>query len=412
MDIDFMDFQNRSIIIDVQWNCHVENDYEITTVGVDWENIDTSKHLFPAAIWGIRPAWEVIVKIISALPIIIIGSLANGGLIYVIVKEKSLRTVTNLLIVNMCIADLGTCLVCSWMFLCIDLFQNYVLDEIGCRLDGLLVHALTLVAVFNLSAISYDRVSAIVFNCSGKLTRTTTYILLVFTWISGIAVAGPLAYFRHYYERRWKDYLETYCTEDTVLVYPYWHIFAGLTVWAPLSIMAICYSAILIKLDRYESQALRGKYPIVVKYKGRVAQILALIVLAFILCRVPFTALIIRRAQLLKETPKSGQAEVMYPLWYISRYLVLFNAAINPLLYGCSSSSLRKELALCPATSWLIRKKKQQESKPCSVSQLKSERFHYLRPRSPCIRMNYNERGTIPSILPAVVGTRVNRNPI
>ena len=60
---------------------------------------------------------------------------------------------------------------------------------------------------------------------------------------------------------------------------------------------------------------MRGKYPIVVKYKGRVAQILALIVLAFILCRVPFTALIIRRAQLLKETPKSGQAEVMYPLW-------------------------------------------------------------------------------------------------
>ena len=114
----------------------------------------------------------MIVKIISALPIIIIGSLANGGLIYVIVKERSLRTVTNLLIVNMCIADLGTCLVCSWMFLCIDLFQNYVLGEIGCRLDGSLVHALTLVAVFNLSAISYDRVSAIVFNCSGKLTRT------------------------------------------------------------------------------------------------------------------------------------------------------------------------------------------------------------------------------------------------
>lgn len=35
MDIDFVDFQNRSIIIDVQWNCHVENDYEITTVGID-----------------------------------------------------------------------------------------------------------------------------------------------------------------------------------------------------------------------------------------------------------------------------------------------------------------------------------------------------------------------------------------
>lgn len=127
--------------------------------------------MFPREIWEIRPMWEIIVKIISILPIIIIGSFANGGLIYVILKEKSLHTTTNLLIVNMCIADLGTCLICPWMFLCVDLFQNYILGEIGCRLDGSLVHALTLVAVFNLSTISYDRVSAIVLNCSGKLTK-------------------------------------------------------------------------------------------------------------------------------------------------------------------------------------------------------------------------------------------------
>ncbi|XP_076656191.1 neuropeptide Y receptor type 2 [Halictus rubicundus] len=394
------------MVLDVQWNVYVGYRYEITTIGSEWEDIDTSKHSFPAKIWVIKPAWEVAVKILCLLPIVIIGAIANSGLIYVVVKKKFLRTTTNLLIVNMCIADLGTCVVCPWMFLSIDLFQNYVLGEIGCRLDGLLVHALTLVAVFNLSAISYDRVSAIVFNCSGHLSKRVTYTLLFATWISAVAVAAPLAYFRHYYERQWKNYLESYCTEDTVLVYPYWHIFASLSVWAPLAIMAISYSAILIKLDRYESQALRSKFPIVVKYKGRVAQVLALIVLAFIICRVPFTALIIRRAQLLQGTSKPGQAEDMYPLWYVSRYLVLVNAAINPLLYGCSSSSLRKELALCSVTSWFIRKKKEHESKPCSVSHLKSDRFHDLRPRSPCIRMDYNERGTIPNNVSTV--TRKN----
>lgn len=83
---------------------------------------------------------------------------------------------------------------------------------------------------------------------------------------------------------------------------------------------------------------------------------------------------------------------------YISRYLILLNAAINPLLYGCSSSSLRKELALCPATSWLIHKKKERKSKSCNVSQLKAQNFHDLRPRSPCVRTNYNDRDTIPNI--------------
>ncbi|CAK9817386.1 Neuropeptide FF receptor 2 [Anthophora quadrimaculata] len=398
--MDFFKLLGNTFVFDVQWNFHEE---ESVATNPDWENIDTSKHPFPSKIWEIRPTWEVVVKIICTLPITIIGSLANSGLIYVVLKEKSLHTMTNLLMVNMCIADLGTCLICPWMFLCIDLFQNYILKEIGCRLDGSLVHTLTLVAVFNLSAISYDRVSAIVFNCSGKLTRRMTYIILFSTWIFGITIASPLVYFRHYYERQWKNYLETYCTDDTILVYPYWHIFAGLSVWVPLAVMTICYSAILIKLDRYESQALRSKYPIVMKYKRRVAQVLALIVLAFIICRVPFAALIIRRTQLLKEKAKTGQAETIYPLWYMSRYLVLVNAAINPLLYGCSSSLMRKELALCPATSWLIRKKKKQESKPSSVSQLKPQDFRDLKPRSPCVRTNYNDRETIPNISSTII---------
>lgn len=119
----------------------------------------------------IKPTWEVVLKVISVLPIVIIGTLANVSLIHVIVRAKPLHTTTNLLIVNMSIADLLTCVVCPWLFLCSDLYQNYVMGPVGCRLDGLLVHALTLVAVFNLSAVSYDRVSAIVLNCSGKLTR-------------------------------------------------------------------------------------------------------------------------------------------------------------------------------------------------------------------------------------------------
>ncbi|XP_076763631.1 neuropeptide Y receptor type 1 [Xylocopa sonorina] len=362
------------------------------------ENIDTSKQMFPSEIWKIRPMWEVMLKVISVLPIIVLGSLANSGLIYVVFKEKSLHTTTNLLIVNMCIADFGTCLICPCMFLCIDLFQNYILGDVGCRLDGSLVHALTLVVVFNLSAISYDRVSA-VFNCLGKLTRRMTLVLLFTTWISGIIIAIPLMYLRRYYERHWNNFIERYCTEDTVLVYPYWHIFMGLSVWIPLTIMAICYSAILIKLDRYKSQALRSKYSIMVKYKGRVTHVMALVVLAFIICRVPFTALVIQRAKLSKGPQKIGAAETMYPLWYISRYLVLVNAAINPLLYGFSSSLLRKKLELYPATSWLIWLKKQQRSKPYTGSQLRALNFQDSRSRSPSVQININNNmDTVPNV--------------
>ncbi|XP_032688787.1 2-oxoglutarate receptor 1-like [Odontomachus brunneus] len=221
-----------------------------------------------------------------------------------------------------------------------------------------------------------------------SLMTWITNILLCVIWFCGIAVAAPLAYFRNYYERQWKDYLETYCTEDTALVYPYWHIFVGLSVWGPLTIMVVCYSAILVKLDRYETQTLKSEQSIVVRYKGRVAQILALMVLAFIVCRVPFTVLIIRRVQLLQASVKAGRAESIYVLWYISRYLVLVNAAINPLLYGCSSTRLRRELVICPAISWLICQRKW-KLQMCSVSQCKLQQCSfYLKSHSPCIDMN------------------------
>ncbi|XP_015174652.1 PREDICTED: neuropeptide FF receptor 2-like [Polistes dominula] len=410
-----MFFHNASNLItsflDIQWNQHLGGELGPTNINSEWKGVNTTKHHFPSKIWIIRPTWETTLKILSILPIIFVGILANGALIYIIIRAKSLHTTTNLLIVNMAIADICTCILCPWMFLCVDLYQNYILGPIGCRLDGFIVHALTLVAVFNLSVVSYDRLSAIVLNCSSRLTKRSTHLLLYAIWISGIGVATPLCLFRSYYERQWSDFLETYCTENTVVLYPYWHVFAGLTVWAPLTIMAICYSSILIKLDRFESQALRSKYPIIVRYKGKVARALGIIVLAFILCRVPFTVLIIQRARLLQQPSKPGQAESMYFLWYISRYLVLVNAAINPLLYGCSSSSLRKELAICPATSWLIYKRKKKIQKQHSNQQCNSEPFNCLKPRSPCIRVNYYQRSIIPNISSRVSPINLDLSP-
>lgn len=88
----------------------------------------------------------------------------------------------------------------------------------------------------------------------------------------------------------------------------------------PITSLTVIYiyehiSCFNFKLDRFESQALRSKYPITVRYKGKVARALGIIVLAFIFCRVPFTILIIQRARLLQQPSKPGQAESMYFLW-------------------------------------------------------------------------------------------------
>lgn len=139
-----------------------------------YDEIDTTQHYFPNEIWGVRPPREVALKIVTAIPMVLFGILGNSSLIYVIIRNRNLQTSTNLFITSMAFADLGTLLLCPSILLCIDLFQNYIFGPVGCHIDGFLTHALTLVAVFSLSIVSYDRCSAIVLSCSGKLSRRYT----------------------------------------------------------------------------------------------------------------------------------------------------------------------------------------------------------------------------------------------
>ncbi|XP_046753346.1 neuropeptide Y receptor type 2 [Diprion similis] len=367
------------------------------TDGILNDYFDTTQHYFPNDIWKVRPAWEVTLKVATMIPVVVVGLVGNISLMYVIIRTPTLHTTTNILIANMALADFGTTLFCPWMFLCFDLFQNYIFGSIGCHLDGLLSHALTLVAVFSLSAVSYDRVSLIVLSTSRKLSKRTTYVLLCTTWVAGLVVAAPLAFFRQYRTRQWIDYLETYCTENSLYLAFYWSIFVCISVWAPLTIMAVCHTAILIKLDRYERVVRKSKHPIQVKYKRKVARILALLVLVFIICRVPFTMLILQRNQLLQHPAQQQQADSIYILWYTSRYLVLLNAAVNPILYGCSNRSLRQALASCAGISWILRNGKVNFTRRSNIVRNTPDQRDIPKPHSPSFHPD-NQHGPLPNV--------------
>jgi hypothetical protein len=69
----------------------------------------------------------------------------------------------------------------SLSFDCIDVYHNYVFTAHGCKFDGFLLQGMTFIAVFRLSAGSYDRVydmCAIILNFFGKLSLKSIVIEL------------------------------------------------------------------------------------------------------------------------------------------------------------------------------------------------------------------------------------------
>lgn len=128
----------------------------------------------------------------------------------------------------------------------------------------------------------------------------------------------------------------------------YWHLLISAIVWFPLAVMTICYSAIFLKLDRYEQKVLRRENPISVSYKTKVAKMMFTVLIVFVLCRVPFTALIFVRNQMLKETKVNQVQGAFTTLWYCSHYLMFCNAAINPIIYGLTNDNFRKAYKKTP----------------------------------------------------------------
>lgn len=108
--------------------------------------------------------------------------------------------------------------------------------------------AFLVTAVFNLCAVSYDRLTAIVLPMETRLTVRGARIFMVASWISGFLIATPLAVFRKYGVRRWKNFYEAFCGENQTFLPMYWHVLIAVIVWFPLSVMILCYSAIFWKV--------------------------------------------------------------------------------------------------------------------------------------------------------------------
>lgn len=77
-------------------------------------------------------------KTVAYIIVVMLGIVANILLLSVVLRNRSMRSPTNLLIANMALADIATLVFLPWVFICMDCFQNYILGEIGCKAQGFL----------------------------------------------------------------------------------------------------------------------------------------------------------------------------------------------------------------------------------------------------------------------------------
>ncbi|KAL8212059.1 UNVERIFIED_CONTAM: hypothetical protein K2H54_036048 [Gekko kuhli] len=130
--------------------------------------------------------------------IILLGFIGNSLVIYMIVRYKTMRTVTNFFIANLALADLMVDTLCLPFTLAYTLLDEWKFGAVLCHLvsyaQALSVHVSTL----TLTVIALDRYRCIVFHLDSRISKKISFTIIAITWLVAAVLACPLAIFREY----------------------------------------------------------------------------------------------------------------------------------------------------------------------------------------------------------------------
>jgi len=289
---------------------------------------------------------QVVLTVLYAI-IFPIALLGNSLVLYVVFKRQSMRSVLNLLIVNMAIADLLVTVFImpysvAYLFVGLEWFSGIV-GLILCKTIHFSLTVSIAASVITLIVITVDRFVSIVFVWKTCLNLRTSKVSLVVIWIIAIgtmglhlevytvnqAIPGDERYFCHPdWQRMPVGFNKFFAIGMFVMLYAF-----------PLVLMAILYSMIVHKLwkDSFAGSSASGGDANINSSKKRVVKMLVTVTLAFAVCWFPLHTI----HYYIYFEAESFKCMSLF-LILLSFWLGHANSALNPVLYVIFNKTFRR----------------------------------------------------------------------
>nr|XP_040038881.1 cholecystokinin receptor type A [Gasterosteus aculeatus aculeatus] len=133
------------------------------------------------------------VRIVLYSLIFLLSLLGNSLIIAVLVRNRRMRTVTNLFLLSLAVSDLLVSLVCIPFTLIPNLMRDFIFGTGMCKLVMYFMGVSVSVSTFNLVAISLERYSAICNPLTSRAWQTKSHAAKVITatWVASFVVMLP-----------------------------------------------------------------------------------------------------------------------------------------------------------------------------------------------------------------------------
>ncbi|KAK6747594.1 hypothetical protein RB195_000655 [Necator americanus] len=276
----------------------------------------------------------------------------NSLVIMVILYFRRLRTATNILILNLAIADLLIAVFCIpfsyWQVLIFD-DQRWVFGSAMCSLLCFLQGIAVFLSSWTLVVISFDRWMAIMFvmSPSMRLTRRRAIYLVLGTWAFSITMALPLFLVA---QIKTTEGIKR-CDEDWTgveAIIPgsrrlYSYLVLILQYVVPLTVLIITYTFIGMKMwnSRIPGPTSSTKKVVMERHESvkKLIPMVILISAMFAFCWLPLLLLI---NVIVDLWPSVASWKFILYIWWFSHGLAMMHSMVNPIVYFLRNARFRE----------------------------------------------------------------------
>lgn len=268
----------------------------------------------------------------------LLGLLGNFLVIWVIACGVRLRTMTDVCLVNLAVADL--LLVCSLPFLAHQARDQWLFGDTMCKVVLGIYHIAFYCGIFFISLMSIDRYLAIVHAVYAIRARTRSFgmIAAAVTWLAGFLASFPDLIFLKLQSNGNNSVFCFPAYPTTATSSHYWRIFSHfkmniLGLFLPVVIMGFCYSQIIWRLLYTRSS------------KKQAIRLVLAVVAVFFCCWVPYNiASFFKALELLEIYTECESSKAIILALQVTEAIAYSHSCLNPILYVFVGEKFRRQL--------------------------------------------------------------------
>lgn len=277
---------------------------------------------------------STVVTIVVYIFVFVIGLLGNTLAIYVVLRYAKMKTVTNIYILNLALAD--ELYILGLPFLTThNVLSYWPFGEFLCRVFMTADTMNQFTSTFCLTVMSIDRYLAVVHPIRSAKWRRPRVAKVVngVVWVVSLLVVLPVTIYSDVQDgfnscnMSWpepKDFWSTAFILYTVI----------LGFFVPLLIICLCYLLIIIKVRTAGARAGLTKRR---RSERMVTRMVVIIVLVFVLCWLPFYI-----TNMVNQVFIIPENSLMAGIYFFLVILTYVNSCANPFLYGLLSENFKQ----------------------------------------------------------------------